>query len=213
MKTEQSNKEMGEFETGTTTVGVVTNRGVVLAADKRASLGRMASSKHAKKVYKIADKIGLTIAGSVGDAQKIVRTMRSQLKLQKLETKEMSVGAAGTLLANILHSNKYTPFMNQFVLGGTTEEGGILYDLDPAGGLMSHSTYTATGSGSKIAYGVLEDKYQDDLSHEDGIALAADTVGAAMERDTASGDGITIAEITDEGYRTIDQDHIEQLSS
>ncbi|MFB6216283.1 MAG: hypothetical protein ABEJ72_04845, partial [Candidatus Aenigmatarchaeota archaeon] len=123
------NKQMEEkdvegFKTGTTTVAITTDKGVILAADRRASMGRLTASKYAKKIYKLDDQIGLTIAGSVGDAQKIVRMMRSQLKLHKLETKELSVKGAGTLLANILHGHKMMPFFNQFVLGGIDEGEG-----------------------------------------------------------------------------------------
>ena len=201
---------MEEFETGTTTLGLTTDEGVIMAADKRAALGgRLVSNKHAKKIYKLDGNIGLTIAGSVGDAQKIVRLMRSQLNLKKLETKELSVRGAGTLLSNILHGNKMMPFMNQFVLGGVDENGGVLYDLDPAGGLMSHDTFTATGSGSQMAYGVLEDNYERGLDHEEGSKLAVRAVQAAMERDTASGNGIMVAEITEEGFSILEDREVE----
>lgn len=198
-------KDMDEFETGTTTLGLTTDEGVILAADKRAALGgRLVSNKHAQKIYRLDDKIGLTIAGSVGDAQKVVRMMRSQLNMKKLETTELSVKGAGTLLANILHANKMMPFMNQFILGGIEDGEGILYSLDPAGGLMPHGDYTATGSGSQMAFGVLEDGFEQELSHEEGKELAMNAVKSAMERDTASGNGIMVAEITEEGYNVIE---------
>ncbi|MFQ3275283.1 MAG: proteasome beta subunit [Candidatus Nanohaloarchaea archaeon] len=207
--TKLDNEEKAEgFKTGTTTIGLTTEDGVILAADRRASLGRLTSSKYAKKIYKLDDKIGLTIAGSVGDAQKIVRVMRSQLKLHKLETKELTVKGAGTLLANILHGNKMMPFMNQFVLGGIEDGKGVIYDLDPAGGLMKNEKFTATGSGSTMAYGVLEDNYETDLDHEEGKKLATRAVEAAMERDTASGNGIMVAEITEDGFEVLEEKEV-----
>jgi len=210
----QMKKEMEEFETGTTTIGLTTEDGVILAADKRAALGgRLVSNKHAKKIYRLDDNLGLTIAGSVGDAQKIVRIMKSQLKLHKLETKELSVKGAGTLLSNILHGNKMMPFMNQFILGGLKENGeGVLYSLDPAGGLMPHGEgFTATGSGSQMAFGVLEDNYEDDLDHGEGRKIASRAVQAAMERDTASGNGIMVAEITEDGYSVLEEKEVESV--
>ncbi len=208
---DKEEKSVGQFKTGTTTVGLTTEEGVVLAADRRASMGRLTASKYAKKIYKLDDNLGLTIAGSVGDAQKIVRIMRAQLKLHRLETKELSVKGAGTLLSNILHSNKMMPFMNQFVLGGVDENGGVLYDLDPAGGLMAHEYFTATGSGSQMAYGVLEDKYEEDMDHEEGVQLAKSAVKSAMERDTASGNGIMVAEITENGFEVLEQSELKQV--
>ena len=211
--TQTKEKKIEQLETGTTTVGLVTDSGVILAADRRASMGRLTASKYAKKIYKLDDNIGLTIAGSVGDAQKIVRTMRGQLNLHKLETKELSVKGAGTLLANILHGSKMMPYFNQFILGGIND-GGVLYDLDPAGGLMSHHRFTATGSGSQMAYGVLENRFEDGMDHEEAKELAIDAVTSAIERDTASGNGIMVAEITEEdGYQVLDEMEIESKLS
>lgn len=209
MQNQEVEKDMDEMKTGTTTLGIVTEDGVILAADRRASIGHLASSKNAKKVYRLDDYIGLTIAGSVGDAQKIVRIMRSQLKLHRLETKELSIKGAGTLLANILHNHKMMPFMGQFVLGGIEDEEGVLYDLDPLGGLMANEKFTATGSGSTMAYGLLEDSWEEDMGHEDAKDLAVRAVQAAMERDTASGDGIMVAEITDSGFEMLEEKEIE----
>ncbi|WEL19449.1 20S proteasome, beta subunit [Candidatus Nanohalococcus occultus] len=209
MQNQQQQEKMDELKTGTTTVGMTTEDGVILAADRRASMGRLTASKYARKIYKLDDNLGLTIAGSVGDAQKIVRTMRSQLNLHKLETKELSIKGAGTLLSNILHGNKMMPFMNQFILGGINEDGGVLYDLDPAGGLMAHHKYTATGSGSQMAYGVLENRYEKGMDHEEAKKLAIESIQSAMERDTASGNGVMVAEITEDGFEVVEEKEVE----
>lgn len=211
MENTSKNDKVEELETGTTTVGLTTEDGVILAADRRASMGRLTASKYAQKIYRLDDNLGLTIAGSVGDAQKIVRIMRSQLKLHRLETKELSVKGAGTLLSNILHGNKMMPYMNQFVLGGIEDGKGVLYDLDPAGGLMAHEKFTATGSGSQMAYGVLEDDYEEGMDHSEGLELAKRAVKSAMERDTASGNGIMVVEITEEGYNVADEIEAKQV--
>lgn len=200
-----------EFKTGTTTVGLTTEDGVILAADRRASMGHLTSSKKAQKIYKLDENIGLTIAGSVGDAQQIVRIMRSQLKLHKLETRELTVKGASTLLSNILHGHKMMPYLNQFVLGGRdSQENGMLYTLDPAGGLMKHDRFTTTGSGSQMAYGVFEDNYEEGMDHAEAKDLATRAVEAAMERDTASGNGIMVAEITEEGFNVLEEKEVEK---
>lgn len=208
-KAVQKEEEPEGFKTGTTTVGVTTAEGVILASDRRASMGRMVSSKKVQKVYELDDQIGLTIAGSVGDAQKIIRMMRSQLKLHKLETKELTVKGASTLLSNILHGSKMLPYMNQFILGGLEEDGGKLYTLDPAGGLIGHERYTVSGSGSQMAYGVFEDNYEEDMPHEEAKDLAVRAIQAAMERDTASGNGIMVAEITEDGFDVLEEKEVE----
>ena len=202
-------KDMKKMQTGTTTLGLVTDEGVVLAADNRATIGHLKASKKAKKVFKLHEDIAMTIAGSVGDAQKIVRLMRAQINLYNIENRDLSVKGASTLLSNVLNANKMMPFMNQFIIGGTNPEN-VLYDLDPVGGLMDHKEFTATGSGSPTAYGVLEDRYEEDIPHEEGIKLAIRAIKAASERDTASGDGMDVVTITKEGYKELDESDIEE---
>ena len=121
------------LDTGTTTIGIKGKGFVILGADRRATMGSLKASGEAVKVFDLSRNIGLTIAGSVGDAQKIVRIMRMQLRLHRLDVRDMSVKAAGTLLANILHANKFYPFYNQFILGGVDADNGIghVFDLDP----------------------------------------------------------------------------------
>ena len=70
-------KEIESVHTGTTTVGLVYADGVVLASDKKASMGHLAYDLDIQKIYKITDSVGLTIAGSVGDALTVVRFLRS----------------------------------------------------------------------------------------------------------------------------------------
>ncbi len=202
-------KDMKKMQTGTTTLGLITDKGVVLAADNRATIGHLKASKKAKKVFKLHDDIAMTIAGSVGDAQKIVRLMRAQINLYNIENRDLSVKGASTLLSNVLNANKMLPFMNQFIIGGTNPQD-VLYDLDPVGGLMDHKEFTATGSGSPTAYGVLEDRYEEDIPHEEGIKLAIRAIKAASERDTASGDGMDVVTITEEGYQELDESDIEE---
>ena len=95
---------------GTTTVGLICDDAVILATDKRASLGNLVADKEAKKLYKIDDYIAMTIAGSVGDAQAIVRILTVESKLYKMRTgRNISPLACATLLSNILHSSRMFP--------------------------------------------------------------------------------------------------------
>jgi proteasome beta subunit len=69
---------------GTTTIGLVCSGGVVLATESRATMGHFIASKDAKKIYQIDDLVGMTTAGSVGDAQRLVKTMQVESKLYKM---------------------------------------------------------------------------------------------------------------------------------
>ncbi len=198
---------------GTTTVGLICDDAVILATDRRASMGNLVADKGAKKLYKIDDYIALTIAGSVGDAQAIIRLLTAEAKLYKMRTgKNISPLACATLLSNILHSNRYFPFLTQLIIGGyDLLEGPKLFSLDPLGGMNEEKTFTATGSGSPIAYGVLEAEYDKDMPIEEGLKLAVKALKSAMERDTFSGNGISLAVITKEGVKILEDDEIDKI--
>ncbi len=163
--------ENGEEFKGTTTVGIVCQDGVILGTERRASMGNLIASKQAKKVFQIQDKIGLTMAGSVGDAQKLVRAIKAESNIYKLKReKGISVKAISTLMSNIM-SGGVLPYFVQLIIGGVDDsEGPSLYVLDPGGGSLQEKM-VATGSGSPIAYGVLEDRYEEEISVEEGKEL------------------------------------------
>lgn len=191
--------EEGEVLKGTTTVGLVCEDGVVLASERRASMGRLIASKKAKKIHQIDDKVALTMAGSVGDAQKLVRIIRAESNLYKLRREEpMSVEATATILANVIGGQMMPPIV-QLIVGGVDEEGGHIFSLDPGGGLLEEKVLS-TGSGSPIAYGLLEDGFEEGIDIDEGKDLARRALRSAIERDSASGNGYDIAVITSEGF-------------
>ncbi len=210
MHPQQRQEQVEQLKTGTTTVGVRTDDAVVFAADKRATMGYLKASNKAQKVFQIDDALGVTIAGSVGDAQQLIRIMRAQLKLYKLETGELSVKGAATLLSNILHANRYYPYFNQFLIGGFTGESPTMYDLDPLGGAMEQTDFTATGSGSPMAYGLFEDAYESGMDEDEAVSLVIRAVRAASERDVASGDGVDVAVINTDGFRRLEPEEVEK---
>ncbi|MBN2478563.1 archaeal proteasome endopeptidase complex subunit beta [Candidatus Micrarchaeota archaeon] len=198
-------------KTGTTTVGLVSAEGVVLASDRRATMGYLIASKDIDKIYPISDNIAMTVAGSVGDAQKLVRWMKAELKLYSLkEGKQITVEAAATLLANILSQYKFFPFFVQLLIGGTDRSGSHVYSVDMLGG-VTEEKYTSTGSGSPIAYGVLEEMYKEDLNVDDTVRVAAKAVSAAMKRDAASGENVDVCVVDKRGFRRLDRDFVKKI--
>ena len=195
-------------ETGTTTLGLVCKDGVVIATERRATMGSMIAHKTTKKLFQIDEHLALTTAGLVGDVQVLARYLRAEAKLYRLTTEmPMPVEAAATLMANILNQNKFFPYYVQLIIAGYDLEGAHVYSLDSAGGAIPDK-YVSTGSGSPYVYGVLEDQYRDDMNIEEGINLAIRAISAAMKRDSASGDGIDVAVITKEGFRFISEDEV-----
>ena len=198
------NEEKPEIrKTGTTTVGLVCKDGVVLAAEKKSTMGYLVASKETKKIFPVDKHIAMTIAGASGDAQTLVRYMRAELKLFAIQNKRrISVRGAATLLANILHSGRWTflPYMVQLIIAGMDSSGPAIFSLDAIGGSEEEKKFFSTGSGSPIALGVLEDSYKEGLNIKEGSAIALRAIRAAIERDIGSGGrAIDVATITERG--------------
>ncbi len=194
---------------GTTTVGIVCTDGVVLATEQRATMGNFIASKTAKKIYQIDDLMGMTTAGSVGDAQQLVRLISVEAQLYKMRRQEsMTIKGITTLLSNILSGQRYYPFMVQLLIGGMDKKGPAVYSLDALGGNIEETQAVSTGSGSPMAYGVLEDRYRDDMNVEEGVDLAIRALHNAMKRDSASGNNIDVVKITREGYERLSSEEV-----
>jgi proteasome beta subunit len=189
---------------GTTTIGVVCKDGVILASDTRVTMGTFVAHKKGKKVYKIDDHLAMTISGSVADAQRTVDILKANAQLFKLNTKRpMPVNSAARLVANLFFSARLAPMIAQILVGGVDDTGPHVFSLDPFGSLTEEKC-VATGSGSPIAYGVLEDKYREDTTINDLLSVVVQAVNSAMKRDVASGDSFDIVIIDKKGYRELD---------
>lgn len=197
-------------KTGTTSIGIAVEDGVVIATDRRASLGgRVVSNKQVTKVEQIHPTAAVTLVGSVGGAQSYVRSLRAEANLY--ETRRgapMSIHALATLASNFARGGPF--FRINPVLGGVDDEGSHVYSIDPLGGL-SEDDYVVTGSGMQFALGVLEQEYDAELSLDEAITVGAHAVESASERDTASGNGITITEITADGVEIHEHEDIDDV--
>ncbi|MCD6381426.1 MAG: archaeal proteasome endopeptidase complex subunit beta [Candidatus Aenigmarchaeota archaeon] len=201
---------MIEQKKGTTTVGIIAKDAVILAAESMATMGYLVASKEAKKVYKIDDKIAMTTAGSVGDAQQLVRILQAEIRLYKMTKGEAKVRAITNLLSNILHSNRMFPYLSVLVIGGVDSEGFHLFNVDSIGGVTEDS-YTSSGSGSPLAYGVLEERYKDGMSRDEAIKLAIQAIKSAKERSLGSGgERIDVAVIDNNGVNMLSRKKIEK---
>lgn len=189
--------DAAELKTGTTTVGLRAEDGVVMATDMRASLGNMVSSKTVQKVEQVHPTGALTIAGSVSAAQSLIDTLQVEANLYDNRRGEvMSMTALSTLTRNLLRSGAF--FIVVPVLGGVDDEGPHVYSMDALGG-TTEEDYAVSGSGSQFALGVLEQHYDEGLSIDEARDVAIRSVKSAVERDTASGNGLNIATVTDDG--------------
>jgi proteasome beta subunit len=200
---------MEKYLKGTTTVGFTCTDGVVMASDSRATMGFMIADKNARKIYAIDDKIAITTAGMVGDNQMLVRLMKAQLALYKMDGKPITVKAATTLLSNVLHQNRFYPMYVQNIIGGFDTKGRI-FELDMAGG-MGEKDISSTGSGSPTAYGVLENDWKKGMTVDEGVHLGVKCIHTALERDAATGNNVRVMKITANGVEEVSKETIAQI--
>lgn len=196
------------LKTGTTTIGVICKDGVVLGADKRATAGNFIVDPKAKKVLQISDDMVITISGMVSDAQLLTKLIKAEIKIKDMRTlRKTTVREAGNLLAGIVYGNirrmSMIPGVTHFLMGGKDVDGYHLYDIFADGSITEVDNFISSGSGSVIAYGVLETQWKPGLSIEDGTKLIAKAINAALQRDSASGNGIEIVAIDANGLKTV----------
>ena len=153
---------------GTTTVGIKAKDGVVLCADMRASAGYFIANNNTMKIQQIDLHAGLTLAGGVADAQNIVDVLRYHSNLHRVDKQNsISIHSLARLCSLIFHQNRGYPFMADILLGGYDASGPALFNVDMFGSVEEKS-YVTTGSGSPVAYGLLEEDYRNVLTVEVG---------------------------------------------
>jgi proteasome beta subunit len=201
-------------KTGTTTLGVLCKDALIIASESKSTMGWLISSKEAQKVFPVDDKIAVTTAGGAGDTLAIVRIVKAEISLFKnmRNASEFTVKAAINLLANLLQSTRYYPLMAMLVVGGHDRSGFHLYSIDPLGGYEEERRFTATGSGSPMAYGVLEAEWKDGMSREEGLRIAARAINSARERDVMSGGPLQAVIITKDGMEWVPAEKLADLA-
>lgn len=188
---------------GTTTVGIKADEGVVLCADMRASAGYFIANNNTMKIQKIDHHAGLTLAGGVADAQNIVDILRYHANLHRLTNNiPIPIRSLARLTSLLFHRNRGYPFIADILVGGYDSDGAALFNIDMFGS-VEEKPFVTTGSGSPVAYGVLENEYTDNLTIQDAKRVALQAVKAAIVRNIGTGDGINVAIIDKDGFRLL----------
>jgi len=184
---------------GATVVGLTCSDGVVLAAEKRVSWGRMVMSRHGKKVFQITPRMGLAFAGLVSDMQALTREVTAYANLYNLEhNREITVRSMAKLISNMLFQRRMMPLLMETVVGGVDGDGPALFSMDPVGSLIP-DPYITAGTGAPIAMGLLEAQYSEEMDLEAGADLALNAIRSAVARDVVSGDGVDMLLIRADG--------------
>ncbi len=194
---------VGIKHTGTTTLGIVCKDAVVMATDSRVTMGNYIAHHKGKKLHMVDNNLGMTIAGTVADAQNMIDVLRYYARLYRVEhDRPFPISSAARVASNVFFGQRYYPYMVQSLLGGYDQDGPGLYYVDLFG-TLTREKFSSTGSGSPVVYGILESAYVNDLAVDDALRLAAKGVTYAMKRDSASGDSIDLAVVGPQGYKEL----------
>ena len=185
--------------TGATVVGIKCVDGVVVATDSLITWGTHVLTDKGVKAFKLTDNIILASAGLTSDYQMLVNRLQAQIKIYELnKRKDISVKTLSKMIANTLYARRMAPLYIQTVVVGYDNDGPQLFSLDMGGSLIPDD-YTATGSGTRPAFGVLEDGYSPELTVKDAEVIAINAVKAGIARDAQSGGDIRIMSVTKSG--------------
>ncbi|GIF03237.1 proteasome subunit beta [Actinoplanes siamensis] len=182
---------------GTTIVAIATSEGVVMAGDRRATMGNLIASRDIKKVHP-ADAYSLIgIAGTAGIGIELIRLFQVELEhYEKTEGAMLSLDGKANRLAAMVRGNlgaamqglAVVPLFAGFDLSPVdSARAGRIFSFDVAGGLYEETGYEAIGSGSLFAKAALKKKYREGVSTEEAVRLAVEALYDAADDDTATG--------------------------
>ncbi len=208
-------KKVGNMDLfhGTTNLALKYDKGVIIAADKRASMGYMVASPSVKKLLQIDNRNVMSIAGLPSDAMYLGKLLRAQINLYELERERtITSKAVANLLSTILHNQYRTgfPFFVGLLLAGYDDNGGHIYNYD-ASGSITDDPFTSTGSGSPYALGALEALWRENLTLEEGLDIALTALKSSVKIDIASGDGMDLFIIDKDGARELEKSKMAEI--
>ena len=194
------------LRTGTSIVGIVCKDGIVMASDRQTTAGNIAVNKKTKKIVKINDYLIFAGTGMASDIEMIKKLVAAELKLKELKSKERpTVKEGASLIGMIAYSHIRQPAMIPFIAGtliaGYNEDGSFeLFTIEPAGAVTKVEDYDANfSSGMPFILGLLERKYDKNITIKEGVSLAVECIKSSTQRDTGSGYGIDVFTVTKKG--------------
>ncbi|KAI5189159.1 20S proteasome subunit beta 2 [Nematocida minor] len=193
-------------KTGTTIVGIKGSEYVILAADTRSTNGPIIADKNCTKIHTISDNINCCGAGTAADTRYTTKMASSALRRFLLKHNKI---APLKYCVNILkrHLFSYQGHVSaSLIVGGVDENGPGLFGVHPHGSVDA-LPYTAHGSGSYNAIGVLETGWKKDMTEEQAVELACDAIEAGIMNDLYSGSNIDICVIRKDSRTVFQRDY------
>lgn len=207
------------LKTGTSLVGIVCKEGIVMAGDRKTTAGgQIVMNKNKQKVVAINDYLVVSGTGTASDIEMLKKLVSAELKLKQLkDNRRPTVKEAANLIGMISYKNIRQPSMIPFIAGimagGINENGTTeLYSIEPAGSAQKVEDYDANfSSGMPYILGLLERQWKKDLTIEQGVELAIESIKSSSQRDTASGHGVDVFTITKDGIKQVAKQTVESV--
>jgi|SRR3989338_505289 len=204
------------LHSGTSIAGIVCKDGIVMAGDRRSTLGgQIVYSRKAKKVVQVNDYLLIAGTGIASDIELTRKLLSAELRLKELKTRSRpTVREAAHLLGMMTFKNIRTPSMITSIvgslMGGFNEDGTFeLYSILPDGDVEEITDFSANvSSGMPYILGLLERQHKKDMHVKEAVDLGKECIKAAMERDVASGNGIDVFTITKDGIKHVVSEEI-----
>ncbi|HWG94234.1 MAG TPA: proteasome subunit beta [Mycobacteriales bacterium] len=206
---------------GTTIVAVTHASGVVMAGDRRATMGNIIAQRDIEKVFQADEYSVVGIAGTAGLAVEMVRLFQVELEhYEKMEGHVLSLDGKANRLSAMIRGNLGMAMQGLAVVplfaGFDPDTGtGRIFSYDVTGGRYEEQSFHAVGSGSVFARGALKKRYRDDVDEPAAVRLAVDALYDAADDDSATGGPDLTRRIwpvvmtaTDEGVRRVPDDEV-----
>ena len=205
----------------TTVVALRYADGVIMAGDRRATMGNIIAHRGMEKVFQADRHSAVAIAGSAGMAVEMVRLFQVQLEhYEKVEGTVLSLEGKANQLAQMVRQHLPLAMQGLAVVplfaGYDTARGiGRIFSYDATGGHYEDTDFQATGSGGRDARSTIKLGYRDNMSRDEAVDLAIQSLYEAADEDSATGGpdlvrGIypLIAVVDIEGYRLVPEEEV-----
>ena len=186
-----------EVPHGTTIVAVTFTGGVVMAGDRRATMGNIIAQRDIEKVFQADEHSCVGIAGTAGLAIELVRLFQVELEhYEKLQGATLSLEGKANRLSMMIRGNlpmamqglAVVPlFAGYDLLVGDPAKAGRIFSFDVTGGRYEEHSFHAVGSGSMFARGALKKFFREDFSQQDAVRACVESLYDAADDDSATG--------------------------
>jgi proteasome beta subunit len=210
---------------GTTIVAATYPGGVVMAGDRRATMGNIIAQRDIEKVFAADEFSCVGIAGSAGLAVELVRLFQTELEhYEKIEGNPLSMDGKANRLATLIRGNlgmamqglAVVPLFAGYDLAAAQ---GRIFSYDVTGGKYEETAFHAVGSGSLFARGSLKKLYREDLDSDGCVTALLQALYDAADDDSATGGPDmtrrifpVVCVITPEGYRRVPDDEVAAIA-